>query len=184
MCLDTKEGGVYVNTKSGVGTILKTISIIFGILGFIGGILLGVSAGSAESIARSLLYSESSFDFSFTTALTAWLAIGTFSALIYAVGEIVDQLTSMRKTLERVSGDLAQAASSRVTVTPVSAPVPAQAAAQVRPADTAQPAENAPTPSSSPDGKWVRCGNCGNEATRDYARIRRNCPMCNTPYNL
>jgi ribosomal protein L37E len=189
MALGTEEGGVFVNTKSGVGSILKTISIIFGILGFIGGILLGVSAGSAEAVARNILYSESSGSFSFPTALIVWLVSGTFSALIYAIGEIVDQLTSIRSTLELVSSSLAQEASTKApSATSVPSPAPLKAAAdfvaQAQPAASAQAEGSASVPSSQSDSKWTYCKKCGDQATTYYARIRKECPTCGTPYEL
>ena len=170
-----------MDERSGIGSILKTLAVIIGILCFIGGIVLGNAFGVSES------FSGRQSGFNWSIALTSWLMSAILCSLVYAIGEIVDQLTLIRQTLERLSpGKPLTTNSSSFSPEHASAPRVIQATepAKPQPVVSAQQAGKESVVLSDVDSKWVYCGACGQRATREFAKIRRNCPNCNTPYEL
>lgn len=159
--------------RSGVGGVLKGLSVIFAIVCFIGGIVAGNSVGSLANQYGD--YGQGSFNWS--SALSLWLLGAVFCALIYAIGEIVDQLVAIRQTVEGLSLDLkARGASPAAPAAPKPAPAEKPAAAPA--------VESAAPRKPSDDPGWVYCPSCGEKASRDFARIRKSCPDCGAPYEL
>jgi hypothetical protein len=182
MSQGTKEGRDSMK-QSGVGRMLKGLSVIFAILCFIGGIVAGNSVGSLENLIQYGDYGRSSFNWS--SALGLWLMGAVFCALIYAIGEIVDQLASIRQTVEGLSVDLKARSAAQLPlpkpVTPAIAPPVVQPAPAAVPEAAAAPAELL---KASVGPEWVYCPSCGTKASKDFVRYHKTCPECRTPYEL
>lgn len=173
-----------MNQSSGIGGILKTLAMIIGVLCLIGGIILGNAFGYT-------LFSDGRSSFNWSIALSSWLMSAILCSIIYAIGEIVDQLSAIRQMLESLapgkalpsfSGTLFSEPASALQVTQAVEPV--KPVAPLQPVAPVQQTEKEQANSSNVSGKWVCCEACGEKATMYYARIRKHCPNCGTPYAL
>ena len=164
-----------MSQSSGIGGVLKGLAIIIAILGFIAGIMMGYFVEVVSS----------SGDFSWPIALSSWLVSAVLCALIYAIGEITNQLSAIRQSVESIAvGQKAFIPSTTAQVKredkeshPFVKPLQDPPLIPV-----SKP--NEPINQSQSDEKWVTCLSCGQTATSQYAKIRKVCPKCGVSYDI
>ena len=163
-----------MSQSSGIGSVLKGLAIIIAILGFIAGIMMGYSGGLS-----------SSGDFSWPIALSSWLVSAVLCALIYAIGEITNQLSAIRQSVESLTVNQKASTQSMILQDkPLIQDTQSFVKPQQEPPLIPVSKPNEPINQNQSDEKWVTCISCGKTATSQYAKIRKVCPKCGAPYGL